>query len=317
VKVLQTSAPEAQGIDIDPGTLNNFVLDGHFHADGKVRATLKLDNDRLTGQITNGLPATIRNAAIVAGTSVQPIGDLKPGASHDVDFRLGASSPVGFQDNAQIIDKLFPGTSHEPNARHDVRYDILSAALNPAQSFSGQVEMSGVNLIGWLGDPIDPVSDADTGRSSHQQTVFITNLTFQISNALQVLPSQLLARQMLSSSYSARSEAGGISINSGDTAAYQFTSPIDPGHFALRSLALDTGSDDFARGTLEFYNWRTQGWEEIPFTVGNLPIPNPDRYFSATGLVRLRFRYKSAPAPQGAATMTFNKFQLLVGGVGR
>jgi hypothetical protein len=221
VKVLQTSAPEAQGIDIDPGTLNNFVLDGHFHVDGKVRATLKLDNDRLTGQIMNGLSATIRNAAIVAGTSVQPIGDLKPGASHDVDVRLGASSPVGFQDNAQIVDKLFPGTSHEPNAHHDVRYDILSAALNPAQSFSGQVEMSGVDLIGWLGDPIDPVSDSDTGRLSHQQTVFITNLSFQISNALQVLPSQLLERQMLSSSYSARSEAGGISINSGDTAAYQ------------------------------------------------------------------------------------------------
>jgi hypothetical protein len=317
VKVLQTTDPEAQGLDIEPGTLNNFVLDSHFHVGGKVSAALKLENEHLSGELSNGLATTIRDAAIVAGTTIQPIGDLEPGASHAVDLHLGVGSPVGFQDNGLVVDKLFPGTSHEANARHNVRYDILAAALNPSQSVAGQVEMSGVDLIGWLGDPIDPVSDADTGRSSHQQTVFITNLSFQISSAPQIIPSQLLERQILSSSYSARNEATGISISSGDTAAYQFTTPIEPGHFALRSLALDTASDDFARGTLEFYNWRNQSWEEIPYTVGNLAIPNPDRFYAATGLVRLRFRYKSAPAPQGTATMTFSKFQLLVGGVGR
>ena len=317
VKVLQTSGPEAQGVDIEPGTLNNFVLDGHFHVDGKVTPALKVENNHLSGEVSNGLAATIHDAAIVAGTTVQPIGDLKPGATHTVDLDLGLSSPVGFQDNGIVVDKLFPGTSHEAGARHDIRYDILSAALNPAQSVGGQVEMSGVDLVGWLGDPIDSVSDSGTGRSSHQQTAFITNLSFQISSAPQVIPSQLLERQVLSSSYSARNEPTGISIASGDTAAYQYTTPIEPGHFALRSLALDTASDDFARGTLEFYNWRNQSWEEIPYSVGNLAIQNPERFFSATGLVRLRFRYKSAPAPQGTATMTFSKFQLLVGGVGR
>jgi hypothetical protein len=317
VKVLQTDAPEAQGLDIQPGTLNNFVLDGHFHIAGKIQATLKLDGDRLTGQITNGLSEPIREAAIVAGTSVQSIGDLKPGASHAVDLPLEAGSPVGFRDNGLIVDRLFPGTSHVAGAHHAVGYDVLSAALNPSQNFTSQVELSGVNLLGWLGSPTDPVRDTDTGRLAHQQTVFITNLSFQISSTPQIIPSQLVERQMLSSSYSARSDANGIAINSGDTAAYQYTSPIDPAHFAIRSLELDSGSDDFATGTLEFYNWRTQAWEETPYSVGNLPIPNPDRYFSATGLVRLRFRYHSAPAPMGAASITFNRFQLVIGGVGR
>ena len=317
VKVLQTDGPVAQGLDVQPGTLNNFVLDSHFHVDGKLQSSLKLDGNRLTGQITNGFAEPIHQAAIVAGTSVQSLGDLKPGATTTVDLPLDAASPVGFRDNGLIVDRLFPGTSHEAGAHHPVGYDILDAALNPSQSFTSRVQLSGITFIGWLGSAPDPVSDAGTGRVAHQQTAFLTNLSFQISSAPQIIPSQLVERQMLSSSNSARSDATGIAINSGDTAAYQYTSPIDPTHFSVRSLELDSGSDDFATGTLEFYNWRTQAWEETPYAVGNLSIPNPERYFSATGLVRLRFRYHSAPAPMGSAAITFNRFQLLIGGVGR
>jgi hypothetical protein len=317
VKVLQTDSPEEQGLDVEPGALNSFILDGHLHSDGKIISSIQLENDQLVGQITNGLPITIRDAAIVAGNSVQSIGELKPGASHAVALPVGGGSPVGFQDNGQVIDKLFPGTSHETGAHHDVRYDILSAALNPSQTFSGQVELSGLNLIGWLGDSVDPVSASDTGRQSHQQTVFITNLAVHLPASLQTIPSQIIERQSLLTSSSARTDANGVAINTGDSAAFQFTAPIDPGHFALRSMTLVTASDNDPSGVLEFFNWRTQVWDTISFAPGNLAIPTPDRYFSPTGLVRLRFRYKSAPAPMGASTLTFNKFQLLIGGVGR
>src|SRR5262249_42669712 len=147
-------------------------------------------------------------------------------------------------------------------------------------------------------------------------TLFITNLPIQISNQVQTIPAPLLDRQQLSSTYSARVESSGISINAGDTAAFQFTTPVPPAHFGLRSLILATNADTSFTGTLEFFNWRSQAWEDVPFALGNLQIPNPERYYSSTGVVRLRFRYKASPT-SGSSSVVFTRFQLLVGGTGR
>jgi hypothetical protein len=105
-------------------------------------------------------------------------------------------------------------------------------------------------------------------------------------------------------------------VSSGDVAAFQFSTPVDPAHFVLRSLALATNADSAFPGTLELFNWRTQSWDNVPFAVGNLPIPNPDRYYSATGSVRVRFHYRAVPT-SGPASVNFTRFQLLVGGAAR
>jgi hypothetical protein len=319
LQVIQSGNAQVQGLDLEPGILTTFALDGHMSEPGRVHASLVLAGDNLNGQVTNDLPSMLRDAVFVAGGSVQSIGNLRPGASHAISVHLGSASPVGFRDMGAILDRLFPGQSSDSSAspvRRDPRYSILAAALNPSQSFGGQVEFSGVGLLGWLDDPVSPVLDSETHQGARQRVLYVTNLPVQASGEVQVIPDQLLDRQQLTSSYSARSDANGITLNAGDVAAFQFRAPVMPGHFTLRSLTFATSADGAVPATLEAYNWRAGTWEEVPFAVGNLMIPGPERYFSETGMIRLRFRYRPVNT-SGPSTVTFTRFQLLVGGVGR
>lgn len=315
-QVLQNSQPQLQGIDLQPGNLSTFSLDGHMTDPGKIGGTVLLQGNHLTGQVVNGFPFTIYDAALIAGTSVQLLGDLHPGGSHSVSLDVGSDSPAGYRDVSQIVDRLYPGRSRATSGRRDPRYEIVAAALNPWQSYGGHVDLSSLGLIGWLDQPVDPVKDPSNGENAHQYTLFTTSLPLQMPGTVQVIPTQLLDQEQLTANYTARFDSTGVLVNPGDTVAFQFTSPVDPARFSLRSLTLATSSRQQVLGTLEAYDWRTGAWDDVPFALGNLTIPNPERFLSATGVVRLRFENKASTATGGSA-IKFTRFQLLIGGMGR
>lgn len=315
-QVLASSQPQLQGIDLEPGSLSSFSLDGHLAEPGRINGNIVLDGDQLKGQVTNGLASTIYGAALIAGTAVQPLGDLRPGASHPISLRLANDSPIGYRDLAQVVDRLYPGLSRGSPGARDPRYQIVTAALNPYQSYGGHVDLGSLSLIGWLDRPVDTVTYSDTGKPARQYTLFTTNLPLEVSGAPSTIPDQLIDRQPLLSPYTARVDPTGLMVNAGESIGYQFSSPTDPAHFSLRSLTLATAAATPASGTLALYDWRAGRWVEIPFALGNLSIPNPERFFSATGLVRIQFQNKST-STIGATPVKFTRFQLLIGGVGR
>jgi hypothetical protein len=316
LRVQTAGLPEVQGLDLQPGQLTSFTLDSHTNDPGRVAGPITLAGDQLTGDVVNGLGVTIHDAAVVAGSSVQQIGDLRSGGSHAVSLRLGSGTPTGFGQAADIVDRLFPGLARTNAGQRNLKYSVIAAALNPALSTAGQVDLGGFSLMGWIDGPLDPVRDPGTGRDAHQQILFITGLPLRVPGQLQDIPNQLLDRVQLSSSYSARVDSTGITVTSGDTAAFQYSAPIDPAHFAVRSLTLATSTDSPAPATLEMFNWRSQAWEQVPFAVGSLAIPNPERYFSTTGTIRLRLHYRQTPGV-GPSSITFSRFLLSVGGVSR
>ncbi|MBX6770441.1 MAG: hypothetical protein IRY83_01835 [Chloroflexi bacterium] len=315
-RVVGGGQPQIQGIQLEPGALASFTLDGHARDPGSVRSGLVLEGDHIAGQVTNNLSFTLYDAAIIAGGSVQRIGDLRPGGSAAVNLRLGGGSPVGSQDDSLVVSRLFPGQVRNARGPHDPKFDILNAALNPWQSYGGHIELSSLSLIGWIDDAIDPASDPETGKPAHQYTLYVTSLPLLMPAGMQVIPEVLLDRQDLTSNYNARIDSSGIQVNAGDSVGFQYTSPVDPSRFSVRSLTLVTATTSPVSGALQVYDWRTASWDDVPFAVGNLAIPNPDRFFSATGLVRLRFQNRATAAP-GTAPVKFTRFQLLIGGVGR
>jgi hypothetical protein len=316
MRVMASGSPQVQGLDLQPGALTSFTIDSHTADLGRVQSALTMTGDQVHGQIVNGLASTIRDAAVVAGTSVQPIGDLRPGGSQNVSLTLGADDGPGSNLGSAVIDRLFPGLNQASAPSRDPKYQILTAALNPGLTASGQVDLGGLSLIGWLDGPLDAVRDPETGQDAHQRILIVTGLNLQLAAAPQVIPGNLLDREQLASSYNARVDSSGITLSAGDTAAFQYTAPVDPSHFAIRSLSLVTAATQPMPGDFEVFNWRTQSWDAVQWLVGNLTIPSPEQYFSATGVVRLRFHYKPL-ANLGSSNATFTRFQLSVGGVGR
>jgi hypothetical protein len=316
-RIVDNGAPQAPDVNLEPGTLTTFVVDGNLAEPGQVESGLSLSGGQLRGRIKNGLPLALRDATLIAGGDVASLGDLDPGAGHDVALRLGPPSPTGTPDISQVFDKLFPDEAKNAGlGSRDVRYNILNAALNPSGSFGGEVQTSGVTLIGWLDPPIGAVQDGGAQRDATQRLLYVTNLPLRLGAQPQVIPPQLLERDQISSSYSVRVDSNAITVNAGDEAEFQFRAPVEPAHFVLRGLDLVTRTNVPINGTLELYDWRTGAWEGAPFAVGNLPIPNPERFVSATGVVRLRFRYQ--PSANGTPTsVSFTRFQLQIDGEGR
>ncbi|HVC33082.1 MAG TPA: hypothetical protein VNL16_06190, partial [Chloroflexota bacterium] len=241
-QVLQSGQPQLQGIDLEPGNLSSFSLDGHLSESGKIGGPLLLNGHHLGGKVVNGFSSPIYSAALIAGSSVEFLGDLRPGASHAVSLDVGSDSPTGYRDMSQVVDHLYPGRSRVSTSSFDPRYDVLSSALNPYQSYAPHVDLSSLSLIGWLDQSVDSVSDPTSGEEAHKYTLFTTSLPLQLPGSTQVIPAQLVDRQALISTYSTRSDASGVTVNAGDSIAFQYTSPADPAHFTLRSLTLATAS---------------------------------------------------------------------------
>ncbi len=308
--VAQGGTTSVQGIDLEPGILRSFAVDSQVSTPGTIGGSIVLDGNQLTGSVTNGLPSTLYDAALIVNNSVQKLGDLRPGQSHPISVRFGPASPVGFRDTSRIPDQLYPAS------QHGIRYDILTAAFSPRQIYSQRIELSPISVIGWLGESLDPVKNPDTGEEAHQNVLYITSLPLQVPAGMHTIPSQLIDQQALTPSYGNRSlnSNNRLTINSGETAAFEFTLPVQRSRFAPQTLTLSTSADSAVSGTLDVFNWRLSTWENVPFSTGDLTIPNAERFVSATGTVRLRFHYK--PASSASTTATFTRFQLSVGGSG-
>lgn len=316
LRVVDNGAPTVQGLDLEPGSLRSFTVDGTLTAGGRVQSGISVQGNGLRGRIVNGLTVPLRGATLIAGSDVEALGDLPPGSGHDVSLQLKTASPVGTRDLLPVFEHLYPSRATDAVAARDPRYDILNAALNPSMGYGGHVETSGVTIFGWIDSPTGTIKDPSTRRDANQRLLFITNLPVRVGGQLQTIPPQLLEREQLTSSYSARADPNGITVNAGDEAGFEFRAPIDPAHFVVRGINLVSAMNVPMPSTLELFDWRAASWEQVPYATGNLTIPNPERYFSATGTLRIRFHYK--PGGNGTpASITFSRFQVLISGVGR
>ncbi|HUX85474.1 MAG TPA: hypothetical protein VMW65_00605, partial [Chloroflexota bacterium] len=311
LQIAQAGTINVQGIDLEPGVLRSFAVDGQVNTSGAIDGAITLNGNQLAGSVVNRFPRTLYDVALIANGSIQKIGDLRPGQSQAIALNVGPASPVGYQDTSRIPELLYPVTNR------GVRYDILAAAFSPRQIYGQRMTLSAITLIGWLGDSLDPVKNPQTGEEAHQNILFMTSLPLRVPPGMHTIPSQLIEQETLSPTYGTRSNSSDnrLTINSGETAAFQFTLPVDPTRFAPQTLSLNTSADSSVTGKLDVFNWRLATWQTVPFSIGNLAIPNADRFVSATGEVRLRFHYQ--PTSSANTSATFTRFQLSAGGSGQ
>jgi hypothetical protein len=125
--IVQGTGPEEPSAvrNLTVGTGSLRVVRAELPVDGpKVRASLRLQDNILTGTVENASDQELENVAVVLGSSVAVLGSLEPRATKDVRLTV-RDNPFGAALADQIVGASFDSSSEE-GARRSVRYAMIN-----------------------------------------------------------------------------------------------------------------------------------------------------------------------------------------------
>jgi hypothetical protein len=138
--IVQGTGPQLPSLvrNLSVGTSSLRIVRAQLPVTGpRMRATLTLENDTLTGTFENASDEKLENVAVVLGSSVGVLGDVEPHATIPVrvpirDNQFGA----GLAD--QIVGAGFESSS-DAGVRRAIRYQLINQlTFDPSGQFPGQ-----------------------------------------------------------------------------------------------------------------------------------------------------------------------------------
>lgn len=157
--IVQGTGPQLPSLvrNLSVGTSSLRIVRAQLPVTGpRMRATLTLENDTLTGTFENASDEKLENVAVVLGSSVEVLGDVEPHATIPVrvpirDNQFGA----GLAD--QIVGAGFESSS-DAGVRRAIRYQLINQlTFDPSGQFPGQTLSAdqAVILAFGRGEPLD------------------------------------------------------------------------------------------------------------------------------------------------------------------
>jgi hypothetical protein len=140
----------------------------------RMRATLTLENDTLSGTFENASDETLENVAIVLGSAVGVLGDVAPHATLPVRVPIRAN-PFGAPLAQQIVGQGFDQSS-ETGVRRSIRSLLINQlAFDPNRQSSGQALSAdqAVILAFGHGEPLEVKLGRDEPRRNGNVMYYI------------------------------------------------------------------------------------------------------------------------------------------------
>ena len=138
--IVQGTGPElpSRVRNLSVGTSSLRIVRAQLPVAGpRMRATLTLENDTLTGTFENASDQTLENVAIVLGSAVGVLGDVAPHATVPVRVPIRAN-PFGAPLADQIVGQGFEQSS-ETGVRRSIRFQLINQlAFDPNRQSIGQ-----------------------------------------------------------------------------------------------------------------------------------------------------------------------------------
>lgn len=285
-------------LSVDQWSMNMFAAETTI--DGSpLTAEVTLNGDLLRGSVRNTGSMVLRDVALFQNTRVAKVGDLQPGESKQVELKLTNTVSTDWTSTLPIQllrDKWDFNKPMAPPADVRMRQSILEAMFNLPYGRSPQP-----TAIGWMDtSPVD--MSLGGGRVKQQRTTLVTAPATVSYSAGQ---SVSLPRGWIStSSEVSGSSSGGPCImpfGTGwylDTGVMTSTLQLPP---ALQHIAVDEATlfvqtegalPDPA--TLELYDWSGESWVAQQQIKNQMPLDQPQRFFSDGGSLRLRLQLQNA-----------------------
>lgn len=128
----------------------------------RIEASLRLENDRIVGTVTNRSDRTLTSPALVFGTSATTFADLAPGAKADVTLTLSTNPMSMGSLSDRIIGQISfnsNGTvSGEDAQRRIVRRSVIDQlSFDPQTGMQRSMAVDTPVVLAWGEDPVVPV----------------------------------------------------------------------------------------------------------------------------------------------------------------
>jgi hypothetical protein len=157
--IVQGTGPQLPSLvrNLSVGTSSIRVVRAQLPVAGpRMRATLTLENDTLTGTFENASDEKLENVAVVLGSAVAVLGDIEPHSTVPVRVPIRANQ-FGAPLADQIVGQGFDSSS-ESGVRRSIRYQLINQlTYDPSGQFSGQTLSAdqAVILAFGRGEPLD------------------------------------------------------------------------------------------------------------------------------------------------------------------
>ena len=154
--VLQGDPSRVRDLSVGFGSLRTIRAEASTTAP-KVSASLRLDEGRIRGTVTNDSDQTLIAPALVLGSSAVKLADIPAGKSADVDLRLTAN---GFNGQALSDTVVGPydwdgGPMDETQQRNLIRRAVIDQlSFDPNTGVSGVLPGDSPTLLAWGNEPV-------------------------------------------------------------------------------------------------------------------------------------------------------------------
>ena len=241
----------------------------------------------LTGTITNTSAYVLRSAFLVTSGDWKRLGDIPPGGVKDINIRLtsGSNGPKFYNLNASdILGMDYYSSDLDEKDRR--RRELMDAVFS--SGYAVKEANWGFYLMGWIEEPLASIGLQDKKFDAIDTTLYILKLSPEnkVENGqLLLTPSMFIWESSVAgnSPYSNNGiPAGGYTLDFKPAVPIRFS--------AVKSLTLNISSTAMPGDVYVFlWDFERGDWDQIgSFIWGENDIPDPSRYVSPAGGIRLR-----------------------------
>ncbi len=279
-------------LSVPQWSLRSFMAQQIMDLD-PLQINLSMEGSTLRGTVRNTGTQLIRDATLVHDVQVAKIGDLPAGESRSVELTL--DQQMIFDRNAGISSLILGNTLNQVNRRGQLpvnlqmQQTIVDTLFNPLYDAP-----TGPVVIGWMEQ--SPLKlNVDGSRIQHQQLSVVlapANVSFRNAGSI------TLARGWFDPTFEVDGPGiGGPCVTrSGDgwyvdtgimTATMQLPAALQSSQIDTAALVLERDGPPSGL-KLSIFDWSAGQSVEQTVTDLEVPLDQPQRYFSPTGLLRAR-----------------------------
>jgi hypothetical protein len=274
-----------------------FMAEHHPTGGPRVTADLRFEGGNLVGTVTNPSDVPLEGGAIFIGYQVFRVGDLAPGETKEVNFRMGAGSmnvanPSGMPLSMLLLgvdpNGAWPDTSSDREFR--IRQTILDALFG--YSFTGPTVPPGVNFVAWADRGSTPIDVAGRKVATVDTVLLQARLSVSFGGPTVSVPPGIASfRLYRSDAESAFVSGTEVQVYNG-TAEFEAVLPPEARPDVVTDLTLylpNPGMMGPAPEEIAVFDWTTGEYVALDEAGGSIELENPGRFIDPErGLVRIR-----------------------------